>query len=133
MRPRVYGRFVYVKLALGAIALGLLVHFYGDMLRSATRDVIGDALWAAMIAWWIAAIVPDRSLGARSVAAVVVCFAVELSQLYHTSALDALRASTIGHLILGSGFDPRDFVAYAIGVLATVVCERIMRANKRGT
>lgn len=129
-RTRMHDRLVYIGLALGTIALGLIVHFHGDALGRVSRDVIGDALWAATIAWWIGAIVPDRSLGARSVAAIAVCFTVELSQLYHTTALDTLRGSTVGHLILGSGFDPRDLVAYTIGVLAAAVCEWIARHNK---
>jgi hypothetical protein len=41
---------------------------------------------------------------------------VELSQLYHAAALDAVRATTAGHLVLGSGFDLRDLVAYGVGV-----------------
>lgn len=133
MRPRTYRRLVYAGLAIGTIALGLIVHFHGDALGPTSRDVIGDALWAAMIAWWIGAIVPDRSLGARSVAALVVCFAVEFSQLYHTVALDTLRNGTIGHLILGSDFDPRDLVAYAIGVLAAAACERMARGSRMAT
>ena len=133
MRPRIYRRLVYAGLAIGTIALGLIVHFRGDALGPASRDVIGDALWAAMIAWWIGALVPDRSLGARSVVALAVCFAVEFSQLYHTVALDTLRDGTIGHLILGSGFDPRDLVAYTIGVLAAAACERTARGSRVDT
>jgi hypothetical protein len=38
--------------------------------------------------------------------------------------LDALRRTTAGHLALGSGFDRRDFAAYAGGVLAAVLLER---------
>jgi len=30
----------------------------------------------------------------------------------------------VGHLALGSGFDRRDFAAYAVGVLVAVLLER---------
>jgi hypothetical protein len=126
-RPRVYRRAVYIGLALGTITLGLIVHFHGGALRPAARDVIGDALWAAMIAWWVAAIAPDVSLGVRTVTAVAICFAVESSQLYHSAALDMLRGSTVGHLLLGSDFDTRDLVAYTVGVLAAATVESIAR------
>jgi hypothetical protein len=129
VRPRIYARLVYVGLALGTITLGLMVHFHGDALGPAPRDVIGDALWAAMITWWVSAIAPDRSLGARGIVAIAICFAVEFSQLYHTGTLDSLRDTTIGRLTLGSGFDPRDLLAYAIGVLAAAACERIVRSR----
>jgi hypothetical protein len=40
-----------------------------------------------------------------------------VSQAFHTPWLDAMRANRLGQLVLGSGFDPRDFVAYAIGIV----------------
>jgi hypothetical protein len=51
---------------------------------------------------------------------------VELTQLYRTAGLDAVRRTTVGHLILGSGFDLRDLAAYALGVLAALVLERMV-------
>jgi hypothetical protein len=106
------------------MALGLAVHRRGGILSPAVRDVLGDALWASMVAWWIAAVAPTVRLPRRAAMAVAFCFAVEFSQLYHTPALDAIRRTTAGHVALGSGFDPRDFAAYAVGVLAAVLLER---------
>ncbi len=114
----------FFGLAVGTMAIGLAVHFHGDVLGSVTRDVFGDSLWAMMIAWWIGALVPHGRLQGRSVAALAICSLVEVSQLWHTPSLDAIRLTTIGHLVLGSGFDPRDFVAYAGGVLVAGALER---------
>ena len=114
----------YLALAVGTMALGLAVHRRGGILSPAVRDVLGDALWASMVAWWIAAVAPTVRLPRRAAMAVAFCFAVEFSQLYHTPALDAIRRTTAGHVALGSGFDPRDFAAYAVGVLAAVLLER---------
>ena len=114
----------YVALAVGTISLGLAVHGRGDALSPVVRDVLGDALWAAMVVWWIAAIAPASRLPWRAAVALALCFAVEFSQLWHLPVLDALRRTTAGHLVLGSGFDPRDFAAYAAGVLAAVFLER---------
>jgi hypothetical protein len=99
------------------------------MLDAAVRDVLGDALWAAMIAWWVGALAPGASLVRRGAAAYGVCVAVELSQLYHAPGIDAVRATRVGHLVLGSGFDPRDLVAYAGGVAAAVLIERLLFAR----
>jgi len=121
----------YAALALGTIALGLVVHLGGAVLGRATRDIVGDALWAAMVAWWIAAVAPHAPLQARAGVALGLSFAVELSQLYHTPALDALRATRMGHLVLGSGFDPRDLAAYTAGVAAAVLLERAVRRRMR--
>jgi hypothetical protein len=117
-------RIHYVALAAGTIALGLTVHWRGDALSPAVRDVLGDALWAAMVVWWISAIAPASRLPWRAVVALALCFAVEFSQLWRFPALDALRRTPSGHLVLGSGFDPRDLGAYAAGVLAAVLVER---------
>lgn len=51
---------------------------------------------------------------------------METRQLYHAPALDALRRTTAGHLVLGSGFDPRDLLAYTLGVVAAVLLERAL-------
>jgi hypothetical protein len=120
-------RAAYVALALGTVVLGLIVHFHGGALGPTTRDMLGDSLWASMIFWWVGAIAPASSLPARGDAAATICFAVELSQLYHTRALDTLRHTMVGQLTLGSGFDRRDLLAYIIGVMAAVLIERTGR------
>jgi hypothetical protein len=117
-------RLTYVVLALGTIAVGLLVHLWGAALGRVARDVLGDALWAAMIAWWAGALAPGARLATRSALAYAICVLVEVSQLYHVPWLDAVRATRPGHLVLGSGFDPRDLVAYAAGVAGTALLER---------
>lgn len=117
-------RIRYIALAVATIVAGLLVHLGGTALPSMVRDPLGDALWAMMIAWWIGALVPARPLLQRTAIALALCIAVELSQLLHTPALDALRRTTPGHLVLGSDFDPRDLLAYGVGVLAAMLLER---------
>ena len=120
-------RGIYVTLALVTICVGLLVHVWGTALNPVVRDVCGDALWAMMIAWCLGALAPHAGSMWRGVAAYSVCLAVEVSQLLHTPTLDAVRATTAGHLVLGSGFDPRDLVAYFFGVGAAVVVELLAR------
>lgn len=105
------------------IGVGLLVHRGGLPLSATLRDVLGDALWAAMVFWWTGVMSPTARIRSRASGALLFCYAVELSQLYRTPALDALRRTTPGHLVLGSGFDPRDLAAYALGVGAAGVLE----------
>lgn len=114
----------YFGLAVGTIAIGLTVHLRGSFLPPAFRDILGDALWAVMVVCWLGVAAPRASLTTRAFAAFSVCAAVELSQRVHAPWLDALRATLVGHLILGSGYDPRDFVAYAAGVVVATVLAR---------
>lgn len=116
-------RATYVALAVVTIAVGLLVHVRGSVLQPTVRDMTGDALWAAMITWWIAALAPGARPVVRGAAAFAVCLGVELSQLYHTPAFDSIRATSVGQLVLGSGFDPRDLAAYAVGVAGAVLLD----------
>jgi len=76
-----------------------------------------------MVTWGIAAAAPSIRLPWRAAAALAICYVVECSQLVHAPALDAARRTTMGQLVLGSGFDPRDFAAYAAGVLVAALVE----------
>jgi hypothetical protein len=118
-----HARRTYGALALCTIVAGLVVHWYGTILPGATRDVLGDALWAMMIVWLIGAVVPQKPIVARAALALVVCWVVEFSQAYHQQFLDSVRNTAIGQLVLGSGFDVRDLGAYALGVAAALGLE----------
>ena len=114
----------YVALAVATAVLGLIVHEYGGALSPVVRDVLGDALWAAMATWCVAVVAPAVRPVSRAAVALAFSFAVEFSQLIDLPALDALRRTTGGQLALGSDFDPRDLAAYAAGVLTAVLIEQ---------
>jgi len=120
-------RLLFVACALATIVVGLVVARGGFALPAAVRDKLGDALWAMMMFWWIGAAAPFAGLWRRAGVALGVCVAVELSQLYHAPSVDAIRRTTLGHLVLGNGFDARDVVAYAVGVLVALTLERVLR------
>ena len=120
-------RATYLLAALVNIGIGLLVHWKGASLGRGLQDVLGDALWAMMMVWWISLILPRVHLLTRCSIAYVICLAVEGSQLIRTPALDALRETRAGHLILGTGFDPRDLLAYAAGVVSAACLDAGLR------
>ena len=131
MKDETRRRIVYGALAIGTIACGLAVHIGGNALSPALRDILGDMLWAVMLFWWVSVLVPARSTMIRGSLALAGCFAVEASQLVHAPMLDAMRRTTAGHLVLGSGFDPRDLMAYTGGVVAAVIVETAWRRSAR--
>ena len=122
-------RTTYLALAVVTILVGLLVHLRGTVLGPVGRDMAGDALWAAMITWWVGVLSPTTRPVVRGAAAYAVCVGVELSQLWHLPALDAVRATTVGHLVLGEGFDPRDFAAYAFGVVGAMLLDGFLHPS----
>jgi hypothetical protein len=120
-----------VLLAVITVAAGLVVNKLGAAIPAAPRDMLGDALWAMMMFWIVSAFAPGARLWTRAAAAVSIAFAVELSQLYHAPSIDALRVTTIGHLVLGSDFDARDLVAYAVGVVVAAAVAAAISAGSR--
>jgi hypothetical protein len=132
MQRRLRARLWYLAFVIATIGLGLSVHLRATMLSTVARDVLGDVLWAVMSVWCVSVVVPAARLLTRGAVALAVCWAVEASQLYHAPTVDALRATMVGHLVLGSGFDPRDLAAYAAGVLAAALLEAGV-SRRRGT
>lgn len=102
-------------MAVSTIVVGLAVHRLAP--AGAARDIAGDALWAAMMCWWVSAHWPAKPIAWRAGVALGISWAVEFSQLWHAPWLDQLRATRLGPLVLGSGFDSRDLASYAVGVL----------------
>lgn len=119
----------YAALSAAAMLLGLVVHLHGSALGGAARDFVGDLFWSLMIAAILSVVSPQISLRNRCIAAIGVCFLVEGSQLIHTPQFDQLRSTFAGHLVFGSGFDPRDLIAYACGILLFAVIERRSRSE----
>ncbi len=118
-------RLTYVACAAATIGIGLVIARVHSALPAALADKLGDALWAMMMFWLVSVAVTRTRALARGGIALGICVAVESSQLYHTPGLDALRRTTLGHLVLGSGFDSGDLAACAVGVVATVLLEGV--------
>ena len=116
---------VFVALALVTIAFGLTIYGGGIIDTPWLRDVVGDALWAVMLFWCVGAFAPMTLPSVRALVTLAACFAVEASQLLHTPALDAIRRTSAGHLVLGSDFYPRDLAAYTAGVAFAFLIERV--------
>ncbi len=111
------------------IVLGLASRRYPGLFPTALGKYPGDALWALMVFFGWALIRPAASSVRLASAALLTSFLVEFSQLYHAPWIDAVRATTAGHLVLGSTFSFRDLAAYAVGIGAAAVLDGILRAK----
>ena len=88
------------------------------------HDYPGDALWAMAAYWGVVLLWPRISIGGAALSAAVISLAVELSQIYHAEWIDAIRRTLFGRLVLGSGFDWIDLVAYAAGTILAAIMDR---------
>lgn len=113
----------YAPLLLLTIILGLTSRRYADSLPTLIAAYAGDALWAAMVFWITAILRPRATTLHLAGTALSVALAVEISQLYHASWIDAIRATRLGALVLGHGFLWSDLACYAIGVAAAAAVD----------
>lgn len=102
------------------VAAGLFVS--GVLPDTVATDVAGDALYVVVV--WALVVVLAPRLPALAVAAIVLvwCVAVELFQL--TGLPDAWGAAfTPIMLVLGTVFDPRDLLIYAVATVVLLVVD----------
>ena len=106
----------YVVAAAVTIALGLSIRRFSEALPSLIARYAPDALWASLVYWLISAVSPRARPFVVAAGAFLFSAAVETSQLYHAPWIDAVRATRLGALVLGSGFLWSDLACYAAGV-----------------
>lgn len=111
----------YLLALMVVIAAGLASRRYAWLFPACLGKYPGDALWALMVflLWGLA--LPRTAALWIGLYALGTSFADEFSQLYQAPWLNGIRSTTIGHLILGSGFAWPDLVAYTVGVALGVL------------
>jgi len=110
--------------------LGICSRRFASSLPVFIAAYAGDTLWALTAFVSIGLLLPRASTGTIALLAMSVSTAVELSQLYHAPWLDSIRQTTLGALILGSGFLWSDPACYAAGVGLGVILELIFLAAR---
>jgi len=116
-------RSLYAFLVLAVIAAGLASRRYPFLLPAQLGKYPGDALWALMVMLLYGFVKPGWPVARTAGAALVTSFAVEFSQLYQADWINAVRHTTPGHLVLGSGFHALDLLAYGVGVAVGAAAE----------
>jgi hypothetical protein len=122
---------VSLGLALIAIALGLALRVYGRGfgLPAPIVKYGGSVLWAAMLLFLLAALLPRLSRPRLVLIAFVVAVLVELTRLVHTPWLDAFRLTLAGALLLGRIFSLWNILAYAVGIVLGVAIDGATRTK----
>ncbi|WP_288427211.1 DUF2809 domain-containing protein [uncultured Spirosoma sp.] len=108
-------RFVYGCLLLSALLLGLASRrFFCDI--TFVKLYVGDSLWALMVFFGFAVLFPRWPTRTTAFVALLFCFGIEFSQVYHAPWIDAIRATTLGGLVLGFSFVWSDLLCYSVGI-----------------
>lgn len=90
------------------------------------RPYLGDSLAVVLVYFAIRAATP-LGMRASAAAALAVACAIEIGQWFHLADLLDLGHVRIARIVLGTGFDPADFLAYAGGAALVVAVESARR------
>ena len=98
------------------VAVGLASRKWPWLLPAWLAKYPGDVLWAAVVYWVVAFFAPCAPIVRVATYALAISYLDELSQLYQAPWINQIRATTIGHLFLGSAFSWFDLLGYTAGV-----------------
>ena len=124
-------RLLYFFLLIVVAALGIATRELAPFLPEWISLYGGDTFWAAMVFFIIAFVFAKMPTYAVGVFALTFSIAIEFSQLYHAPWLDQLRATTLGHLVLGDTFVVSDLFCYAAGVAIAVTVDLLLKKARR--
>lgn len=103
---------------------GLVSRRITFLLPDIITTYLGDALWALMIFFGVTFLFPKLKTSRIWMISLLFCWFIEVTQLYHAPWIDAIRATTLGGLVLGFGFLWSDILAYTIGTFVGALTDR---------
>ena len=120
--------FLFIAIVV-TVALGLVSRKVPELFPALLGKYPGDALWSLGVYWGIAWLIPNASIKKVVVLALLVSYADEISQLYQAPWLNAIRRTSLGHLVLGSAFSWLDMLVYTIGIAAGATIDYFLPFN----
>jgi len=116
-------RSLYLFLVLVTIVVGLLsrTRFVPDVIY----PYVGDYLYAVMVFFIIGFLFQTKNSLKVALVSVFICYLIEFLQLYQAEWINAVRSSTLGALVLGSGFLWSDIICYTFGGITGYLLEHI--------
>jgi len=85
---------------------------------------VGDILYAVMIYFIVRFLFINFSQIKIATIAILICYTIEILQLYQASWIIEIRKNTFGHLIFGQGFLWSDILAYTLGIGISYILEK---------
>ena len=91
---------------------------------------VGDVLWAAMIFFMVRFFCIGSSIKGIAIISLIICYAIEFSQLYKAEWIDKIRHTLFGRLVLGDTFLWGDLLSYTIGIGTGILIEITLNKNR---
>lgn len=127
-------RIVYLCLFAFFIWLALATRHHPDWFHPFIVRYGGDTIWAGDFLFFFRAVFPKTNLVKLAIFNYLFGVADEVSQLWHTPWLDAIRHTLIGRLMLGLGFLWSDLICYFVGTILAlslaILIDKLTRAQK---
>ncbi|MFP4220509.1 MAG: DUF2809 domain-containing protein [Phormidium sp.] len=122
-----YRRYLAIAMVV-SIALGIGSRVYtvpfAAWLQNPAGAIFYELFWMVLVAY----IIPELAAGAIAIIIFVLTSLLELLQLYQHPILEAIRQTVVGRLLIGSSFDPWDFLHYCIGcMIGWVILRQLQR------
>ena len=119
---------IYKKNALLALLLFVVELTIAVFINDAfIRPFLGDVLVVMLLFYLCKTFVSGRDL-ALIVAVLLFSFAVEIGQYFRLAELLGLMDCKVARIVIGSTFDAKDLLAYAIGAALLLVSTRFHRS-----
>ena len=119
--PTLRNRLHSFLLIIGTIGLGLASR--SSFTPALVYPYLGDVLYALMIYFILGFLLPKASSFKVAALCLLVCYSIELSQLYQAEWINEIRSTRLGGLALGFGFLWSDLVCYLVGTVVGVGLE----------
>lgn len=114
----------YALAAAGLFAVEVLIALYAH--DRFVRPYLGDVLAVILVYCGLRAVLRIEVFPAILVA-LAIAFAVEFGQLIGILDMLGLRSNAVARVVLGSGFEVKDLLAYLAGAVVVLTVERIRR------
>ena len=125
MRPRL----IHIATAALLVPLGFATKLYAGPGAAWLSDSVGGLLYVLFFCVLALALQPRWTPAVVAITVLLVTSALEALQLWHPAWLEPIRATFLGHALLGSTFAWMDFPYYLAGALAGYGYGRLVRAR----
>ncbi|USR90999.1 DUF2809 domain-containing protein [Phormidium yuhuli AB48] len=122
-----YRRYLAIAMVV-SIPLGIGTKFYSGIWERWVEGSAGGILYVMFGMFLLGFIFPELAAGAIALIVFLLTSLVEFSQLSQHPLLEAIRTTFIGRLLIGTTFDPWDFLDYFIGcMIGWVILRQLQR------